>query len=356
MAAEKTRYGWLDVMKLIGIYFVWAAHREGMGRYGLFFLSIVLGVLFFASGFSAARRAQTPVSAFIREKFLRVMVPYFSFSILTLAARVLLEQMTLGEIIDWVRRMLWASRANVPVTALWFLPCLFWMSVYYQLLLRAIKKPAARLAVCFAVSAAVKLIHEGPLLPWGIEQAGRFRVYYELGDMAARWLARARQRGVSRAGVAALALVTAAQFYVLYTNFYFGTGSFPSLLGVSEVSYPVQSLLTFFYQCNGIWCVAAASMALAALPGLCRAGRATLVFCGVESLAKTILPLALEGVGLSFPELGGAAALVQTALLMAAAYYLMVLPVTRYFPWMLGKPRPGEPAQRPQASSGAPAI
>ena len=69
MAAEKTRYGWLDVMKLIGIYFVWAAHREGMGRYGLFFLSIVLGVLFFASGFSAGRRAQTPMPAFIREKF-----------------------------------------------------------------------------------------------------------------------------------------------------------------------------------------------------------------------------------------------------------------------------------------------
>ena len=337
MAAEKTRYGWLDVMKLTGIYCVWAAHREGMGRYGLFFLSIVLGVLVFASGFSAGRRAQTPLPAFVREKFLRVMVPYFSFSLLTLAVRVLLEEMTLGEIIDWVRRMLFASRASVPVAALWFLPCLFWMSIYYQLLLRFVKNPAARCAVCFALSAAVKLIHEGPVLPWGVEQAGRFLIYYALGDMAALWLRRAKARGVSRAGKAALALVTAAQFYILYTNFYYGSGYFPSLFGAAEVGYPAQSLLTFLYECNGIWCVAAVSMALAALPGLCRAGRATLVFCGVESLAKTIFPLALEGVGLSFPETGGAAALVQTAALMAAAYYLIVLPVTRYFPWMLGK-------------------
>lgn len=337
MAQDKTRYGWLDVMKLMGIYFVWAAHGVGMGRYGLLFLSIVLGVLFFASGFSAGVRAQMPLPAFLWEKFRRMMVPYFAFSILTLAVRVLLTEMTLGEIIGWVRRMLWASRSTVPVAALWFLPCLFWMSVYYQLLLRFVKHPAVRLALCFAVSAAVKLIHEGPVLPWGIDQAGRFLIYYALGDMAALWMQRVRQHGISRMGKAALAFATAVNFYLFYTNFYYGSGYFPSLLGIETVSYPVQSLLTFLYECNGIWCVAALSMVLQAIPGLCRAGRATLVFCCVESLAKTLFPLALEGVGLSFAEAGGPVALVQTALLMTAAYYVIVLPVTRYFPWMLGR-------------------
>ena len=42
--------------------------------------------------------------------------------------------------------------------------------------------------------------------------------------------------------------------YVLYVNFYYGLGYFPSLFGVQEAPFAVLSLITFLYECSGIVC------------------------------------------------------------------------------------------------------
>ena len=341
--AARTRYDWIDVMKLIAIWLMYMAHYDGMGRYGMVGMYTVLGILFFCSGFTSfAKRGLAP-AAFCREKFLRLIVPYFAFGVLALAVRVFLFELTIGDMIDWMRRLVWGARNVCPLAALWFLPCLFFMELYHYLTARFLKNRWLVLAAACCVSAAVKFIHEGAALPWGIDMAGRFWIYYAIGDVASQLWRQRREAGAKpSAGLRALGVCTAlVSLYVLYVNFYYGLGYFPSLFGVQEAPFAVLSLITFLYECSGIVCALCASLALQKVPLLCRMGRATLVLCGVEQLIKVLAPLALAAFGLAMPDSGSVAGgnvmAVQAAAMVCAAYVCFAVPITRYFPWMLGR-------------------
>ncbi|MEG1011466.1 MAG: acyltransferase family protein [Ruthenibacterium sp.] len=334
--APAHRYDWLDVMKLISIFFVYVVHYEGMGRYGLLFLSLLVPCFFFCSGFTAFRHEKDAVLPFLCSKAQHIVWPYFAFGALSLAVRVLVFALPQGEIIAWIRRFLYGSRAACPVAALWFLPCLFCMAVLYHLLHKLVQNRALLLLLCFALSAAVKLIHEAPVLPWGIDMAGRFLIYYALGDAAHALSAKKPLRAYRLPAKLALLALTLVNGYLLYVHFYFGNGYFASLVGVAQPSYLAVSAEQFLYALSGTWCVAVLAMLLQKLPGAARAGRCTLIFCGVEQVTKTLVPLALSAFGLTVSEAGGPAMLLQAAGMLVVAYYVFARPIASYLPWMTG--------------------
>ena len=105
-----------------------------MGRFGILGLYSVLGILFFSSGFTAFTRKDHPLPEFIKGKFISIMVPYFAFCFLTLAIRAFMLEMSVGEIIAWTRGILSGVRNQVPLAAMWFMPCLFCMEIYHHVL------------------------------------------------------------------------------------------------------------------------------------------------------------------------------------------------------------------------------
>ncbi len=340
---KRERYGWLDVMKLFAIWLIYTTHYDGMGRFGLLGQFSALGILFFASGFTAFTRKDRPWKGFLLEKAQRLLVPYFAFGVLTLAVRVFLFELSIGDMIDWMKRLVWGARNVCPVAAMWFLPCLFFMSIYYQALQKLLKNNRwALLGVSFLISAAVKFIHEGPVLPWGIDMAGRFLIYYALGDFASGlWRAWKQKGTVPRPALAAGLVLAGVSFYIFYINFYYGLGYFPSLFGVQEASFAVLSGITLLYQCSAIVCAACVGLALQRLPLLCRMGQMTLVFCCTEQIVKVVLPLLFAAVGLTLPDsgtqVGGAAMALQAMGMLLAAYYGLAVPLAQHFPWMLGR-------------------
>jgi fucose 4-O-acetylase-like acetyltransferase len=340
------RCGWLDIMKLLSLFLVYTAHFDGMGRYGLAIFPIV-PCLFFASGCTAARHIDAPFLRYAAHKAATIVWPYFTFGFLSLFVRVIIEEWPLGYILDWMRKFLYACRTTSPVTTLWFLPCLFFMSLYYYGLRRLLKNRWALLGVCFAISAAVKFIHETPVLPWGIDIAARYLVYYALGDFifAAFSEKPLAQRGLGFKTFAALGTAGAAFLYYLY--FYYQSGYFASLLGV-EMSTAANYAEQFGAALCLIWCVGAAGWVLQGIPGLCRAGQATLVFCGVEQIVKTLTPLAFQAFGLTLYEEGGAPMILQAAGLLVIAYFLMAEPIRKYLPWMLHCPFSLRQKQKPK--------
>lgn len=343
MQERKKRYDWLDIMKLIGIWLMYVTHYDGMGRYGMVGQYTLLGILFFASGFTAFRAKEKTWKLFTKEKFLRLMVPYFLFGLLILAVRVFLFELTIGDMIQWGKGLLYGARNVCPVAAMWFLPCLFFMEIYHEAARRLLKKPIFVWGLAALVSAAVKLIHEGAVLPWGIDMAGRFWIYYAIGD-AASWCYRKgvfqaphRMKALHISGVIGIA----ASWYVLYVNFYYGLGYFPSLFGVTEPSYLVLSAITFLYECSGIVCAFSAALLFQKSRLLCAMGRSTLVLCTTEQLTKVLLPLALASIGFTMPdsgtEIGANVMAIQAFFMMLAGYFLFARPMERYFPWMLGR-------------------
>lgn len=334
---SKQRYNWLDIMKLIAIWLMYMAHYDSMGRFGIIGMYSVLGILFFSSGFTAYTRQDRPLFEFVKGKFFSIMVPYFLFCFLTLAIRAFILEMPLGEIITWTRGILSGVRNKVPLAAMWFLPCLFCMEIYYHVLSRLLKNRWLVLAVCAAISFWVKMVHEGPEYLWGVEVAGRYLIYYAMGDVFSHFW-RARQgKAFGPAAKGIFALLAAGSFYLFYVNFYFGLTYFPSLAGIEEAPYWMLSLLTFLYQCSAVVCAMVLGFAFQNIELLCGMGRMTLVLCGTEQIVKVLVPMAFEAFGLNIPDGGGAVMVLQAFGMMLVAYYIFARPIQKYFPWMLGK-------------------
>ncbi len=341
MKLDTKRYDWIDCLKLLAVYSVYLCHAPGLGRIGILAISFQLPCFFFASGFFALNGQKKSVGDFIKNKFLRTMVPYFVFSILSLAMRVVFLEYALGDIIAFMGDMLFASRSRVAVTALWFFPCLFFMSIIYYFLRRLIKNPVLLTAICFGMSAAVKLIHEAPVLPWGIDMSIRFIIYYCVGDMTRRVIEDGRllsffkQRRYLCIGL--ITSITLLTTYLMYINYYYSLGYFYSLAAVTP-TYWMTSLEQFLYNLVYLSFGVIVSMILCRFPLLCKMGTVSAAIMGVEQIIKTIIPLLFTSVGIAFPDIQTPPeAMVLSAVYVLAAYVIFAAPINRYLPELLGK-------------------
>ena len=180
-AVQNRRLNWLDVMKLLCILGVYCNHSSAGPHYMALF-AYINGAFFFCSGYVASRHHARNFLQFARDKFVAIFWPYTTFALLTLAVRSRLTEVDLA---DFIKSFLYGSRSYCCSITFWFLPCLFVMTLYYYGISRAVKNKYGVLALCFALSCAVKILHEAPVLPWGIDMAARYLVYYALGDFLA---------------------------------------------------------------------------------------------------------------------------------------------------------------------------
>ncbi len=341
MKLDTKRYDWIDCLKLLAVYSVYLCHAPGLGRIGILAISFQLPCFFFASGFFAKNGQKYGVREFITNKFLRIMVPYFAFSLLSLAMRVVFFEYSLGQIIEFAGDMLYASRTRVAVTALWFFPCLFFMAIFYYFLRKLIKNPILLTVICFGLSAAVKLIREEPVAPWGIDMAVRFLIYYCIGDMVRRVIEDGRLLSFFRhRGYLAIPLVTAVTLlscYLIYINYYYSLGYFYSLAGVTP-SYVMTSIEQFLYNIVYLSFGIIASLVLCRFTLICKMGAVSAAIMGVEQIIKNIIPLLFTSIGISFPDLQTPPeAMVLSAVYVLAAYLIFAAPINRNLPELLGK-------------------
>ncbi len=334
-ASANARYNWLDVMKLFAMFFVYTVHYSYMGRYGNYFFLLLVPCFFFCAGFTAHRHHGDDVLPFISHKLKRIVWPYITFCAISLFVRVLFFQMSLSEIIGWLRLAAHGGRNTVPVAALWFLPCMFFLCIYYHLLQKLVKNKLLLLAVCFAISACVKFIREEPVWPWGIDMAARFIIYYAIGDFAYHLLSKYPVLNWNKIAKALMLCITALCVFISYFGFYYGLGYIPSLMGIAQPPFYMLAAEQFLYIITGTWCVAALSMLLQNVPALCKAGQCTLIFCGMEQVVKTMLPPFFSAFGLTVSDAGGDVMLMQAVGTLAICYFVFAVPIKKYMPWVI---------------------
>ncbi len=332
---ENKRFYWIDVMKLFAMFFVYTVHYSGMGRYGLYFFLLLVPCFFFCSGFCCYNHEKDSIMHFVKLRLQRVVWPYITFCAISLFLRILIMQMSLSEILDWLRRVAHGGRNMVPVAALWFLPCLFFLSIFYHILQKLIKNKLLLLGVCFAISVTVKFIREDPVAPWGIDMAGRFIIYYAIGDIAHYLFNKYPAKTWNNIAKTLLLCITSLCLFISYFGFYYGLGYIPSLMGITQPTFFMLSAEQFLYILTGMWSVAVLSMLLQNIPALWKIGSCTLYFCGFEQVIKTLLPLAFAAFGLTVSDIGGATMLMQAAITMVICYYVLILPTKNYLGWVV---------------------
>ncbi len=329
---DTKHYNFIDIMRLFAMFFVYIVHYPSMGRYGDYFFLLLVPCFFFCSGFTAYRRSEESVKKFVLIKLQRIAWPYISFSAISLFFCIIILQLNLGEIIEWVKNIAYGARNTVPIVALWFLPCLFFLSIIYHVLQKCVKNKLLLLAICFIISASVKFIREEPVWPWGIDMAGRFLVYYAIGDYAHHLLFKYPSDMWKMRTKIMLVLVAFVCAFVSFFGFYYGLGYIPSLYSIIEPTFQILVAEQFLYIISGLVCVLFISVCIQNVTPLCKAGKYTIWLCGLEKIVKLSLPLVLSSFGLTLSMEGGAVMLMQGVITMAVCYFVLAKPLQKYLP------------------------
>lgn len=292
------RYGWVDVLRLLGIYCILIGHfSEYAGRFYPFVFAFHVPLFFFASGLMAGRGAARPVGEFVRRKAVRLLIPYAFYGAVCMLVHLIWMDGQLTDQVGYLRQLLLGVRNQLTFgQALWFLPCLFVQSVLYRLLMQAVPHRRARFALCLAAGAAARLLMDAPVLPWGIDNAVRYLPYYALGDLLMPGLERLEAGEASRAEKIGFGLAAAAALAVCAAAYWLG----PDSLLLPLAAWPPLQLTAGVFLRAALMILAAVAVAfvLQRVPSLCRLGRYTLTVCGLESALRSTLNAALKLLGL----------------------------------------------------------
>ena len=329
MENRQTRYGWLDVFKAISIFFVIYYHLDS-NRFTAYLNAFIVQPFFFASGVTAAKSRHMPLPRFAAKRFGQIMVPYFFYGVLAMVVKFFTESASIGLM---VRQLLTGRRNDLFAVTLWFLPCLFVMSIFYHLLVRKVENRAVRAAIAGGISFVFRLFSEGNMLPWGVDNAIRFLVYYALGDFTGDWFSRAEQKEKPRQTV--IFLVGAIGGVITFIHYKRGFTAFIDLLGIPQV-YLALFMSLFLCACGAIAFYGALAVLLCRCRLLQTVGRASLGICCLQTVADKLFYGALALFNISFVADSTPKILLLTVILIGLSV-AADMAARRFLPFVYGR-------------------
>lgn len=179
------RISWIDILRGTGIILMVYAH-VCYSQYSYDWInSFHMAVFFFAAGYVYHRR---PVLSDIRKRAYSLLVPYFSFGILTLVFWYFIErrfkpsdETFFHAFTGLLKGQFETISFNIP---LWFIPCFFLTMVIYNLLMNCCR---TRHVYCLILIATAVYIFI-PLQPmlWGADKILRYMIFVAAGELCAK--------------------------------------------------------------------------------------------------------------------------------------------------------------------------
>lgn len=321
----------MDAAKLLGIFLVYLGHfGADAGTLQSAIYTFHMPFFFLLSGFFAGRTAFGP--ALIKKRARQLLAPYFTLCLLMLAVWTAQNAWSFKQVLWQLLMVLWGNayydKTGIPaVGGRWFFTCLFVVCVVYSLLCRLLKNRLLRLAVCAALYFGLPYLLpysflSFPLLPWGIDAAMGYMVFYCLGDCLFPLFT--RLAGASKS--LRLALTAAFSLPVLWVYFLplehrLASWGVPAVWQV-PIYFVVRAAMCVFFLLAAQW--------LPPLDFIRRCGQNTLLLCGAEQLIRLVLSL--------YPALfnisGPVGCMLTTLLMLAVGVYLAVPLLGRFFPFL----------------------
>jgi len=309
-----------------------------------FYFIYILPVFFFLSGHVFDGERHPDPREFIRTRAAMLLVPYFFFIILRTALYVgHLEDGSYGleEAVIGILFSIKTPEFMVVANAVWFLPCMFVLSVVYYALDRAphrnVVAPVA--SIILGILGLHNLAYGDPL-PWSIDYALFALPFYSLGHSLRGRLPRSMEG--QRAVLAVVLLVSIVVTWYLYNAFYQGRSWFGMEADPYSSGFLFRTGVIYLISLPVIAAFIAAAMLLPENRGAKKLGLNTIVILAVHSLFLYALSLMFESIGVDAnadPDLSIPWRIIYTALstlLMAPLIWLM----NTRFHYLLGHREP----------------
>lgn len=189
------RIKWLDAARGIAIFMVFFGHFVDVGGAVYYFVyEFHVPFFFLISGFMAQKNESMRIMPYILKKAKNLLLPYFAISflmmfVLFIRSGIYPEHYIANSVINIFsfKEYLPDRSSNILVNSRWFLPAIFFVSVFYFLLSKVIKKKWIRLCVCMSIFLLLELfcnypVRSYPAFPFALDRALSYMAFYAIGD------------------------------------------------------------------------------------------------------------------------------------------------------------------------------
>lgn len=185
----KQRVRWADILKMLGMLLIYLGHLPVSENTYLFIFAQHVPLFFFAAGFFATMEPKEgSFFAFLWKKIRSLVIPYFLFSLLTILYMCIAGMRSWDALPQMLLSMALGIRNQTPAIQLWFLPCLFVISIFFELAKRIIRSKwfLALIVAALYVVGIFFLGHQPTLYPswaWNVDSAFVYLLYFFLGAL-----------------------------------------------------------------------------------------------------------------------------------------------------------------------------
>lgn len=333
--ASKNRVQWVDALKMIGMFEIfWFHNLDPAGTMHSFFFSFLGEMYFLMSGFFSDIKEGESFFTFVWKKFKSIMIPYFSFAILCEIVLGINNEHNLRQILLNGKNFFLGIRLSLPAQALWFLSCFFVITVIYRALLMLLRNKYLTFIAAFLISGFFP--YTQPSWFWNFDSALHYLVFYATGHLIFSWVCEYRFQNVKRRGkmIYAVLIAFSLAFSVLtYTyNIYFP---------FTFLNIQLPALAGRFYKVFVVAIMAFLHIQLAMLVEdsalLSKLGKASLIFCGTETVSGVLVTSLLAVFGVTVEFATPLSAAMFSVICLCVSWLFFVPMFRKYFPWVLGK-------------------
>ncbi|MDI7660639.1 acyltransferase family protein [Cronobacter universalis] len=316
------RIEWVDTLKFIGIFYIYIGHLgAAAGKLYPFVFSFHVPLFFFISGLFY-KRTLDPVNSLliIKKSFVKIIIPYIFFSILGIAVYALKWNLPSERILGMLSSAAMGIRNQVPITSLWFLPCLFVVIAYYTLANLIFRNAILIFIVSLTLYCLTPLWGGAmPSMFFNIDSALHYLCYFSFGVLISikvktEWPA--YYEGKNRLLIMGVLILS-----FLYFAYSYQYGAF-SLF--KEIKLPEIRYLVYFFSTCFMFLPSMAVACFINIPSLSIMGRNSLVLCGTEQILKVMVPTFLLMFDIELQIKDPLQAVLYVSVLMTISYYTII--------------------------------
>lgn len=274
METTKNRIDYIDVAKAIGVFAIWLGHYGPDAGYGyLWVFSWHVPLFFFLSGCMIHMEKERTIFEYIKNKIRTILIPYVFLRIINTVFYILRENTdSIAKVKKCIKLIIMGEIRNegyLQGIALWFLTCLFVMSIVFHIMLKLNNKFII-LGICVVLMfVGYNIIGKNCL--WNIDGVCKYIFFYCVGYMIfpyiSKWFSNCYNKSV----------IIVTMLCIFYSALLFGKVDL--LQNIRYFSWFIQPLI-------GIYVCILGAYILKDIRILQEIGRKSLYLCGTEDIMR----------------------------------------------------------------------
>ncbi len=317
------RINWIDNLKFIGMFYIYLGHfAQSAGLLYPYVFSFHVPLFFFISGIFFSR-CHNPFEmvAIWKKSFIKIVIPYVIFSILSLVMFSIKWQWDLHTTIETGKLAIYGLRNQHYAGSLWFLPCLFVVIVYHSALLCMLRNMWLVLIISIVIYFFSVIYGLNYQLSWffNADSAMFYLVYFSTGAVLSSFLRNLTITTMSYRSKIASLIVLLFSLFVSAVLYFKGNQYIYNILNLKYANIAMEYITTIVLFIPSIF----AAMYITS-PYIAKLGRSSLVLCGTEQFLKEFLVYGLIGIGLTTNLSNPLSTILFTCLCFFVAYHTTV--------------------------------